>query len=173
MKTKCKCFIFLEGNFTMKKIILSLGLFICILNSIVANEQQSFNVPNLLIHKNNTDFINYVLVQNPTETLTLTELKNVLSIVPENAPLLKKAKGHSIAMWSCLGIGLAGTAISLINNDTKIFENQQWITPTAITATVVGVCGMCLNSLFANANFIKAADNYNLYILGIPVIGSK
>ncbi len=130
-------------------------------------------VPKLLVHANANDPISYYLLGSEGEILGKKELKEVLSGVEENIPLIKQANILDAGMWTSVGVGLAGVALGYINEYTDLLGENEWAGVTAVCTTVVGLCGTALCSMFSNAKFIKAADNYNLYILGIPVAGRR
>lgn len=127
-------------------------------------------MPSLLVHSNATDPVSYRLLDGNGETLSKRELKEALGGVEENLPLVRRGEAFAAGMWAGLGVG---AAVACVDAFTDVFSGNEWVWTGAATAAVVGLSGSVLCSMFSNASFIKAADNYNLYVLGIPVAGGR
>lgn len=158
-----------------RKIMLVVTVVLVMLVPVSAEEIEPVRlpVPNLLVHSNATDPISYCLLDGDGETLSKRELKTVLCGVEENLSLVRRGEAFAAGMWAGLGVGVAGTVVACVDAFTDVFGDNEWVWTGAATAAVVGLSGSVLCSMFSNASFIKAADNYNLYVLGIPVAGSR
>ena len=161
----------------MKKVIsiLMAFVFLGMTFSVGAQETETINLslPNLLIHANSTDPISYYELSGDVNVLSKKELTERLALVDVNQPLLKEAKLLDIGMWTSFGVGLAGTIVAYMDSSTDLFGDNEWIGTAAVWSGITGFCLSALCSTFENGKFIKSVDNYNLYILGIPVAGKN
>ena len=161
----------------MKKLVTILMAFAFLGMTFSAGAQETetikLSLPNLLIHANSIDPISYYELGGDINVLSKKDLTDRLVLVDVNQPLLKEAKLLDIGMWTSFGVGLAGTIIAYMDSSTNLFADKEWVGTAAVWSSITGFCLSALCSTFENGKFIKAVDNYNLYILGIPVAGKN
>ncbi len=96
------------------------------------------------------------------------ELYRVLLTIPENEKYVKRMKGWNIAEIISFGVfsGTAGYFLSCVNSGSLTEDKQNWCTAFMTLGFVYGALSVELRL----ANTVKAVDNYNLSIAGLPVI---
>jgi hypothetical protein len=154
----------------MKK-ILATGLFflLCIIHLSAQdqdqyqfNEKQTASFPKFISYQ---PFALSLLADGTS--LKYKELKEIISIVPENEKLLRRANGWKIAGWvssaatfGCFG----GYVYYYFNEDAPNTNRENMFTLTILSSA----CGLIFTMLEAN-NISHAVHNYNLSIMGIPI----
>jgi hypothetical protein len=148
----------------MKK-TLAVGLFflLCIIH-LSAQEQNS--------EGRTASFPQFILYQSSAPSLLADgtslkykELKETISIVPENEKLLRRAKGWKIAGW----VNFAATIGCIFgyhyysNNEDRAMADNMFLLTIITTA-----CEPWFYLLEAD-NMARAVHNYNLSIMGIPI----
>jgi hypothetical protein len=134
--------------------------------SLEAADAGQTELPRLLIHQNTFDPLKFQFVDGAiVPPKQLTALLNI----PENGQSLRRAKNYIIAtriLNALAYVSAAGIVIYAGFDDL----------PYADTMLSVSICaglGSAVAGLFtgqgAAVNYLRAVDNYNLYILGIPI----
>jgi hypothetical protein len=101
--------------------------------------------------------------------LKYKELKETISIVPENEKLMRRAKGWRIAEWvnAAVMIGCFGGYIYYsLNEDAPNADGK--MSALSSFVNLFFITGLIFNSL-EEKNITDAVYNYNLSIMGIPI----
>lgn len=162
------------GELYMKKTVLVLFLF-CLGISVFSQEQisvfqsNSLGKKDMLVH---TTFLpgSYRFSSVPIEDgiLTRKDLYKTLLIVPENEKFVKRAKAWNIGEIISAGVfaGAAGYFASCLASGHINEDQKTWTTAFMTLGFVYGVLSLELRL----DNTVKAVDNYNLSVAGLPVI---
>jgi hypothetical protein len=103
--------------------------------------------------------------------LTFKESLKTLSVVPENAALVKRAKGWFAASNIFYGVFMAGLVGGAVFAFDVPYRDSGYLICLGTEAA-----GLLFQLVFWNnyhINFSRAMDNYNLYIQGIPIPAGK
>jgi hypothetical protein len=123
-------------------------------------------MPKLLIHSNN--IFNPLSYQfSDGSPVTSSEFKQLLDI-PTNQTLLKQIKQTTIASKS-LGfftLAIAGGMFAYIFGD---LPNSEIMLPVLSGVSILSSTSIIFISQITGIKIMQAVDNYNLYILGIPI----
>jgi hypothetical protein len=161
----------------MKHLFFSLLIFTLTLATVEAEETEldkpvetvnaeQIELPRLLIHQNTFNALKFQFtdgVKVPPGQLT------TLLNIPENEQVLRKAKNYTIIsrIFNTLTFVSAAGVFIYAGFDDLPYAN------TMLTVSLCTVVGSTLTGLFteqgAAVNYLRAVDNYNLYIMGIPI----
>ena len=158
----------------MKKTVLVIFL-LCMVISAFSQEEISLYQNNSLGRKDmlvHTTFLpgSYRFSSVPIEEgiLTRKDLYNTLLTVPENAKFVKRAKAWNTGGLVSAGVfgGAAGYFASCLASGRISEDQKTWTTAFMTLGFVYGVLSLELRL----DNTVKAVDNYNLSVAGLPVI---
>lgn len=157
----------------MKKIIFMLSLLVAVSFSAMA---QTFNIESFKNDSSKTvvhtgGFLNLTDYQFADgEKIPFKTLNEMLQAVPENESLMKKEKGFRIADYTLLGVAAVSAGVNLVYD----IWGDSWAASEQVKSISAYTC---LASLFGSilcgeislGSRLKAVDNYNLYVLGVPL----
>lgn len=157
----------------MKKIFALVSLLVALTFSAMA---QTFNIESLqndpskaLVHQDGFwNLYDYQFVDG--EKVSFKNLNEILWTVLGNESVMKKEKGFRVADYSLLGLAVASCGVNLVYN----LWGDDWAYSDQIkTISGLTCLGSLLGSFFCGEISLgyrqKAVDNYNLYVLGVPV----
>lgn len=124
-------------------------------------------LPQILIHEPN-DFFRFHLLNGDGRIIQGKELEQMLLTVPENKLLIQQAKGLYAGMWSVLGITAAAFTIDILDA-CRIWPENQWVSPAMRGLMVIGLSSIVIMAIFRQAKYVNASDNYNVYVMGLPM----
>ncbi|MCL1836739.1 MAG: hypothetical protein FWG46_04245 [Treponema sp.] len=155
-------------------------LFLILYDSIFAQENDEENVQDIITQK--SDNLNKLpqnfLIQGNNHfnifffqfidgtPVWRREATMLISNVPANQDLMKQIKRGTIASWVTFGLMIitGGTAITYISCD---FHRSEIVFPILIGSFVGSGITFTLANGQTNKKYLRAVDNYNLYILGL------
>jgi hypothetical protein len=153
-----------QGEPIMKK-TLAAGLFflLCIINLSAQNqnsEGQTASFPKFISYE---PFARGLLADGTL--LKYKELKEIISIVPENEKLLRRAKGWNIVRWVSMAVeaGFLGGYFYYSHNEDAAKADGM-----LVLSLFSSICGMSV-SMLEEKNITRAVHNYNLSIMGVPI----
>jgi hypothetical protein len=127
---------------------------------------EQIELPRLLIHQNTFDALKFQFTDGVK--VLPGQLTGLLNI-PGNEQLVRKAKNYTIVTRIFNALTLVSAAGVFIYAG---FDDLPY-TSAMLTASLCTVAGSSLTGLFtgqgAAVNYLRAVDNYNLYIMGIPL----
>lgn len=104
----------------------------------------------------------------PDQVLSKKELNSLLLTVSENEALVKQARGLASGMWAGLALTAAAALFYELDQFAVLPENR-YTAPAMLSLMGAGITAAILMSVFSSTKYIKASQNYNLYIMGLPI----
>ncbi|MCL2558458.1 MAG: hypothetical protein FWE09_08260 [Treponema sp.] len=96
----------------------------------------------------------------------------LLGTLPENYELVRQVKNGRAWSWSLFGVFGAALITATVFRLSALPSGTNDIgVPIALTVSGVSLISIELISAVTGKRFLKALDNYNLHLLGIPVAG--
>jgi hypothetical protein len=161
----------------MKHLFFGFLIFSLILATVEAEEPEldkpmgtlnadQIELPRLLIHQNTFNALKFQFIDGvKIPPGQLTDLLNI----PGNEQVLRKAKNYTISSRIFNALTFVSAAGVFIYAD---FDDLPYA-DTMLTVSLCTVIGSTLTGLFtgqgAATNYLRAVDNYNLHIMGIPI----
>ncbi len=103
------------------------------------------------------------------EKLSNKELLSRLKLVPENSDLLKKERLFRVLDYSFIGLSFMGWTATTFGSQINNGKQGELIEDIGSIMMVSSLCFALLSGNIAVSKRQRAVDNYNLYILGLPI----
>lgn len=158
-----------------KKIIIAILVLSVLLPSIYSEEEEFKK--NLIIEEsdysmllvyNNSGFLDYLHFYGDESRSDPEEITIALLQCPQNKEYLAKSVFWSTASYMTIGLSAVLGGVSVYAIETETY-NSDTVSAIALPGVLAGILGSYIFMGIARENNIKAVNNYNLYILGIPV----
>jgi len=122
--------------------------------------------PNLLIHADNTIIVSSFQFLDGTR-MSMRETSNLIRTVPANQTLMRQIRRGTTASLIAFGLLFAATVTLSVSTEIDL-PNANIVRPIGLG--VVAGSGLTLAYLtgIRTKRYLRAVDNYNLYVLGIP-----
>lgn len=122
----------------------------------------------LIIH-NNSSIIGYKFysAEGINEAIKQRELYKILRSIPENEKVIKKARGWEIAGF--VSLGLLGFSSGVLVTQSLKNSTDESITRLSSAGILTGILCSCASFTVHLGSISNAVDNYNLYVMGIPI----
>ncbi len=129
---------------------------------------QTYGAPNMIIHTDTfMNLIDYQTVDG--EVLNNKTLKAMLKAVPGNDKYLYEENAWRAADYTFIGLSLAGISTLTCCGFVDDFKNSETVVGIALGTTIISLAGAIFTGNVATSKRLKAVDNYNVYIMGIPI----
>lgn len=150
---------------TMKK---KLILFLFLIISSLGFSEEVLSKGDYLIHTDS--FMNLSIYETVDgNKLSMKELCNVISMVPDNKQIMRKEKFWRSAGSTLIGISVAALGMYV---STSLSENQDYnkiVEPASLITFGCSLLGAMVAGNISCSKRLKAVDNFNLYVMGIPI----
>ena len=145
----------------MKKLFFAI-FFILSLSSTFAQSRYTEN--SLIIHEGSLLGLYDYKLYNGTK-LSFNEVNKLVGRVPENIPVMQTSN-----IWRGITFGLLGVAgAAVVTEIVGLETDKEWVQDTGIITFLASIPCFCTTALISEGYRAKAVENYNLYIMGIPV----
>jgi hypothetical protein len=144
----------------------SLFLLFCIFNLSAqdSGEQTAPSSSQFVLYSEN----NLFLLSDGT-SLKYKELKEKIGVIPENEKSLRSADGWKVAVWINLTAMAGFAAGSIVYSFNRNAPNAAGMVSLFSSLTLLSVISDTIISHQIRRNINRAINNYNLYIMGIPI----
>lgn len=105
--------------------------------------------------------------------LSFSEALKVLDPVSGNQKLIPQVRLGRIAQWSLLGIMVASISLGEVARRENCSNYDEVIMPLTLTSAGLSLVGIAVLSPIGERKFMRAVDNYNLSIIGLPISGAR
>ncbi|MBQ9237746.1 MAG: hypothetical protein IJ191_00295 [Treponema sp.] len=125
--------------------------------------------PPLLVHKNSflIDPVPYYLLDG--QKVSDKEFRSMLLTVPENQKLVTQGIVWKGVMFGIMGVTIASTVLHSVNEYTPAFNYNENLHISMTATFFTGIFTTILAGMISNGKYSKAAENYNLTVMGIPL----
>lgn len=122
----------------------------------------------IIIHQNGfMNLINYETIEG--EKIPEKNLKLLLNSIPENQKLRNQETFWNVMDYICLGLAASGIVAYSISAFNPEMQNRETIQNISISTTVISLFGAIFSGNMATSKRLKAVDNYNISVMGIPI----
>ena len=108
-------------------------------------------------------------VNGLSEKIPEKNLKLLLDSIPENKKLRKQETFWNVMDYVCLGLAASGIVTYSICAFNPEMQNKETFQNISITTTVISLFGAIFSGNMATSKRLKAVDNYNISVMGIPI----
>ncbi len=155
----------------MIKRIFALGILFLIVTLYCTAEDAptlSLQSKKLLVHNDST-FMQYKFYseENNEKVIKQRELYKILRTAPGNEKTIKVARRWEIANFVSLGLLGFSTGIFIAQKTTG--SNNEDIVELSSAGVLTGILCSCATFTVHLGAMSNAVDNYNLYVMGIPI----
>lgn len=117
------------------------------------------------------EMIPYAVLENGSYVpKSRKEIRNLLLSVKGNEYYVKHADALYAGVWTGLGVGMAGITVSVLSAFVPAMQNNVAVDTVGTLATVFGLAGSSLCGVFYSTKIAKAAENYNISVMGFPIL---
>lgn len=132
------------------------------------NEKVNENLP-ILVLKNNLLINPIPFYLTDGTRVTRKEFHNMIGSVPENAKLIKQGKAWKGVMFVTLGLTAASATLDIVNEFSPAFNHNKDLSIAMSATFFTSLFSTILCAMISNGKYCKAAENYNLMVMGIPI----
>lgn len=155
----------------MKKLITTLLCIFALSNFIIAQENEikieEPNFYNLILYKDTG--LSHSFCDYSGNILSYKVLNQKLLECPDNETIVKQAQGWMIADGVFMGLTLTSGIIYTLYTVFPEWNNSEVIKECSMRISLTSLFLQLLSGTISLQKYNEACDNYNLYILGIPV----
>lgn len=131
-------------------------------------EELKADLSKVIIHQNGfMNLINYETIEG--EKIPEKNLKLLLDSIPENKKLRNQETFWNVMDYVCLGLAASGIVTYSICAFNPEMQNKETYQNISITTTVISLFGAIFSGNMATSKRLKAVDNYNISVMGIPI----
>lgn len=131
-------------------------------------EELKADLSKVIIHQNGfMNLINYETIEG--EKIPEKNLKLLLDSIPENKKLRNQETFWNVMNYVCLGLTASGIVTYSICAFNPEMQNKETFQNISITTTVISLFGAIFSGNMATSKRLKAVDNYNISVMGIPI----